>query len=62
MSSLVALEKDSSPPIAEVFDHHTKKVKVKEKQIDTGASKEDRVNMESIKVNMEDVGTEEGLT
>ena len=62
MSSTVAREKDSSPPIAEASDRHTKKVKVREKQIDTGASKEDRVNMESIEVNMEDVGTEEGLT
>ena len=62
MRSPIVLEKDSSPPIAEVTDCHTKKVKVREKQDDPGATEKDKGNMESMEVNMEDVGIEEGLT
>ena len=62
MSSPVSLEKDSSPRLVEATDRHTKKVKVREKHDDTIASKDDKRDMESMEVNMEDVSTDEGLT
>ena len=48
MSSPVSLEKDSSSPLAEASDRHTKKVKVREKNDDTLNGSDGERDMESI--------------
>ena len=56
-----SMEKEWSPPLAEASDRHTKKVKVREKQVDTSTSQDEEVNLESTEVYMEDVATNVGV-